>query len=69
MTKISEINIDFLNVKTELHLNNSITNIDTINKIATIVSKPLEKVVPLYMIKDISLLQEKQITQAIRQEQ
>lgn len=69
MTKVNQINIDVLNVKAELHFSNFVTNIDTINKIVTIVSKPLQTVIPLYVIKDVSLLQEKQIAEAIRQEQ
>jgi hypothetical protein len=69
MTKVHDININFLNLKTELHFNNYAANTDTINKSVTIVSQPSEKIIPLYIIKDISLLQEKQITQAIRQEQ
>lgn len=69
MTKVNQINIDVLNVKAELYFSNFVTNIDTINKIVTIVSKPLQTVIPLYVIKDVSLLQEKQIAEAIRQEQ
>lgn len=67
MTIINNINIEFLNLKTEIYLNNYINNIDTVNNIITIISGPAENLIPIYSVKDIILAKNNQITQIIKE--
>lgn len=69
MVKIHNIDLEFLSLKTEMYLSNYVSNIDTINNIATIISKPIENIIPIYKTKNIILQQQKQVSQTIKQDQ
>jgi hypothetical protein len=68
MTKISNINLEFFNLKTEIYYSNYAASTDTVNKTVTIISRPIENLTSSYKTKDISLVQQQQVAQAIKQE-
>ena len=66
MTKINNIDIHFDTVLVELGFNNQLSNVDTINKIITISTKPKTDYIPKVTTSEISLQTEKQVAQTVK---
>jgi hypothetical protein len=63
MIKIDSINIQFNEVSTELGFYNTLTNVDTVNKIITISGGSKVDYIPKSTITEISLQTEKQVVE------
>jgi hypothetical protein len=66
MTKINSLNIQFDAVSAELGFYNQLSNVDTINKIITISTRPKIDYMPRIATSEISLQAEKLVTQTIK---